>query len=246
MKIIQDAYGKQLLAQYHSQTATAEIIERDDGYIGPGSEPGMYFRDYKQWSRLERRAIKFARGRILDIGCGAGRHALHLQQEGFDVTGIDNSPGAVKVCGLRGLKKTLVRPITEVNKFRPKSFDAILMFGNNFGLFGSAIGAKRILKKLTRITTSDARIIAGTRNPYKTSDPDHLEYHQWNKRRGRMPGQIRVRVRFGKIIGQWFDYLFVSPEEMEDILRNTDWQIERFIGLEEANYFAILRKKRIL
>jgi 2-polyprenyl-3-methyl-5-hydroxy-6-metoxy-1,4-benzoquinol methylase len=242
MRITQDAYGRLLLAQYNNQTATAEIIERDDGYVDTGSDPGTYFSEHNQWSSQERRAIKFAKGRILDIGCGAGRHSLYLQQKGYEVTGIDDSPSAVKVCKLRGLKKALLRPIAEIDKFKPDSFDTILMLGNNFGLLGSARGAKQILKKLNRITSPEAIIIAGTRNPYKTSDPDHLQYHQMNIRRGRLPGQTRVRVRFRKIIGAWFDYLFVSPEEMEELLEDTDWQVERFIGSEKATYFAVLWK----
>jgi SAM-dependent methyltransferase len=243
MEISQDAYGQQLLAQHNNQTANVEIIERDDHFIDTGSEAGMYFSDYKQWSPLERRAIKLVKGRILDIGCGAGRHSLYLQQEGFDVTGIDISPGAVKVCKLRGLEKAFVRPITEVDKFRPDSFDTVLMLGNNFGLFGSAKRARLILKKLYRITSRDARIIAGTRNPYKTSDPNHLQYHRLNKKRGRLAGQIKMRVRYGRTVGAWFDYLFVSPEEMEDVLSDTGWRVERFIGPEEANYFAVIRKR---
>jgi SAM-dependent methyltransferase len=243
MKITQDAYGQQLVAQYQSRTANAEIIERDDRYIDTGSEAGTYFLDYKRWSPQERRAIRLAKGRVLDVGCGAGRHSLHLQRNGLDVTGIDNSPGAVKVCRLRGLKKVLLRPIADVNKFGPGAFDTIIMFGNNFGLFGNARGVRLILKKLYRITSPDARIIAGTRNPYKTDDPNHLQYHRRNRGRGRMSGQIRMRVRFGRAVGPWFDYLFVSPEEMEDVLGDTDWQVERFIDPEEANYFAVMRKK---
>ena len=243
MKITQDAYGQQLLAQHNSQTVTVEIIERDDRFIDTGSEPGLYFRDYKQWSPLERQAIKAVKGRTLDIGCGAGRHSLYLQQKGFDVTGIDISPGAVKVCKLRGLKKVFVRPITEVDKFKPNSFDTILMLGNNFGLFGSKKGAKLRLKKLSRISSPEARIIAGTRNPYKTNNPNHLQYLRLNKKRGRMPGQIKIRVRFENTVGAWFDYLFVSPEEMEDILSDTDWRVEKFIGPEEPTYFAVIRKR---
>ena len=243
METTQDAYGHQLLAQYQSRSATAEIIERDDRYINTGSEAGTYFSDYKQWSPPERRALKLAKGRVLDIGCGAGRHSLYLQQKGFDVTGIDISPGAVKVSKLRGLKQAFVRPITDVDKFRPGSFDTIIMLGNNFGLFGSARGVGLILKKLYRITAPDARIIAGTRNPYKTDDPNHLQYHRLNRRRGRMAGQIRMRVRFERAVGPWFDYLLVSPEEMEDVLSHTDWQVERFIGPEETNYFAVIRKR---
>lgn len=57
MKFTQDAYGKQLLAQYHSQTPTAEIIERDDKYIDTGSKPGLYFSEYDEWLSLEKQAI---------------------------------------------------------------------------------------------------------------------------------------------------------------------------------------------
>lgn len=243
MKINQDAYGTQLLAQYNNQSVTHEIIERDDRYIDTGSVPGLYFLDYKQWSPLERQAIKLARGKVLDIGCGAGRHSLYLQETGFVVTGIDNSPGAIKVCKLRGLKKALLRPINEVDKFAPGSFETILMLGNNFGLFGSFKRARILLKKFSRITSPEARIIAGCLNPYKTENPNHLQYHELNKKRGRMPGQLRIRVRFAGTIGKWFDYLFVSPQEMEEILSGTDWQIEKFIAPEEANYFAVIRKK---
>ncbi len=58
-----------------------------------------------------------------------------------------------------------------------------------------------------------------------------------------MPGQIRLRVRFGRIIGEWFDYLLVSPKEMETLLSNSGWQIERLIGSGEPSYFAIIRKR---
>lgn len=244
MKKNQDAYGQQLMAQYNNQTPTAEIIERDDNYIDFGSDFGLYFTEYKKWSPLEKRAVKHARGKILDIGCGAGRHSLYLQQKGFDVTGIDSSPGAIKVCKLRGLKKALVRPISEIDKFKPNSFDTILMLGNNFGLFGDAENARLILETMNRITTPAAKIIAGTLNPYKTDDRNHLEYHKLNKKRGRMPGQIRMRARYGKTVGEWFNYLFVSPEEMKDILADTNWQIEEIIEQPEiANYFAVLGKK---
>ncbi len=179
----------------------------------------MYFREYKQWSSVERRAIKLARGRVLDIGCGAGRHSLYLQQNGFNVTGIDISPDAIKVCKLQGLRKAIVRSVTDVDKFNPDSFDTVTMFGNNFGLFGSLKETKMILKNLHRITSPDDRIIAGILNPDKTIDPDHLEYHKMNRRRGRMPGQIRMRVRYRRTIGTWFDYLFVSPQEMKNIFK---------------------------
>lgn len=244
MKPNLDAYGKQLLDEYLGNKKTSEIIERDDNLIGSGSDEGLYFTEYEQWSDIERQAIEKARGKILDIGCGAGRHSLYLQNKGFDVTGIDNSPGAIKVCKLRSLKKAVVRPIEEIDKFPKDSFETIIMLGNNFGLFGSRKKIKLILQKMFRITTPNAQIIAGTLNPYKTDDINHLQYHKRNLRRGRMGGQIRMRVRYGKIIGEWFDYLFVSPEEMQEILKNTNWQIKEFLDSERANYIVVIEKKQ--
>lgn len=243
MKTSQDAYGQQLLAQHHSQQTTVEIIERDDEYIDTGSEPGLYFSEYRQWSPLEKRAIKLVKGKVLDVGCGAGRHALYLQEKNFDVTGIDNSPGAIQVCKLRGLKHALVRSISDAHKFKPASFDTIIMMGNNFGLFGSFENARAILKKFASITAPDARIIAKTLNPYITDNPLHPHYLRANRRRGRMSGQIRMRVRYGATVGEWFDYLFVSPEEMREIVRDTDWQIKELLNAEEANYVAVIQKQ---
>jgi len=54
-----------------------------------------------------------------------------------------------------------------------------------------------------------------------------------------------MRVRYGKTVGEWFDYLFVSPEEMREIFRDTDWKIEELLSAEEANYVAVIQKKTL-
>jgi SAM-dependent methyltransferase len=41
----------------------------------------------------ERKNIK-----VLDLGCGPGRHVIFLAQEGFNAFGIEASPSAVKLC----------------------------------------------------------------------------------------------------------------------------------------------------
>jgi hypothetical protein len=116
------------------------------------------------------------------------------------------------------------------------------MMGSNFGLFGGFKKAKRILKKLHKITSKNGLIIASTRDTFKTDNPDHLEYHKLNKQRGRMPGQLRLRIRFRKCIGRWFDYLIVSKKEMEDILKGTGWKIKETIDSDNSAYIAAIEK----
>jgi hypothetical protein len=166
-----------------------------------------------------------------------------LQQKGLDVTGIDNSPLAIKVCRLRGLKKPKMMPIEQIGQFTPDSFDAVIMMGNNFGLFGSYKRARILLKSLSRITSPDAMIIAATRNPYLTKDPAHLAYHKLNRNRGRMPGQLKIRVRYQRYVGTWFDYLLVSKTELKEILRDTGWGIRRFIDGKDGQYIMLLAKQ---
>ena len=167
---------------------------------------------------------------------------MYLQNKGFDVLGIDSSPLAIKICKLRGLKRAKVMPIEELD-FKPNSFDTIIMLGSNFGLFGSFKKAKGLLKKMYKMTSGNALIIASTRDTYKTDNPDHLEYHKLNKRRGRMAGQLRLRIRFKKCVGRWFDYLIVSKKEMEEILKGTGWMRREFIDSDNSAYIAILEKE---
>jgi SAM-dependent methyltransferase len=238
-----DAYGEQLWSYFKTGEPGNEIIERDDGLLSLGRYGGkLYFSEYKDWQPIEKEAMKYVRGRVLDAGCGAGRHSLYLQAKGFDVTGIDNSPLAIKVCRNRGLKKAKVMAFKDIGQFKPDSFDTVIMMGNNFGLFGSYKLAQTLLRKLHRRTSSDALIIAMTRDPYATKDPAHAAYHKLNRKRGRMPGQLRIRVRFKGVIGNWFDYLLVSRDELKEILKNTGWRVERFIDGVDGAYIMVLRK----
>jgi len=76
LKDHQDAYGHSLY-DYLKGKAESQVVERDDGYIEPDRLKG-YFNSYKDWPLMERNAMRYARGRVLDIGCGVGRHApLH-------------------------------------------------------------------------------------------------------------------------------------------------------------------------
>ena len=242
MKECQDAFGRGMYDYFKSKSGL-EIVERDDGYIAFSGGPAAYFHEYKRWPAYQRQAMRYARGRVLDIGCGAGRHSLHLQKKGLDVLGIDTSPLAIKVSRLRGLRKAKTMSISQVNS-KLGTFDTFLMLGNNFGLFGSFAGARRLLKRFHAMSTDGARIIAESLDPYKTSDPYHLAYEKRNRRRGRMSGQLRIRVRYKSIATPWFAYLLASPGEVEKILKGTGWRLARILQGKDARYVAVIVKKK--
>jgi cyclopropane fatty-acyl-phospholipid synthase-like methyltransferase len=237
----QDAFGE-LVSAYYNGKDVIEIVERDDGLIGTSAGPHAYFLEYDQWPEHYKTAIQLVHGRVVDVGSGAGRISLFLQKQGYEVLATDNSPKALKVCQLRGVIKTALCPITQLNS-RVGIFDSIVMFGNNFGLFGNFKRAKWLLKRFHRMTSAQGRIIAESNDVYATDDPIHLAYHQRNRQRGRMAGQLRLRVRYQNLKTPWFDYLIVSQSEMKEIIQGTGWVIRQFINSEGPQYIAIIDKE---
>jgi SAM-dependent methyltransferase len=236
-----DAYGEMLLAALDGRDAV-EIVEREDGFLDASRfNATLYLAPFRGWPTHHRRAMRYARGRVLDVGCGGGRVALHLQEREQEVVAIDVSPGAIEACRRRGVRDPRLLSIDEIDGSLGL-FDTIVMLGNNFGLFANARKAKRLLRRFSRLTTARGRIIAESRDVYQTDDPAHLRYQAQNQKRGRMPGQIRIRVRFRERATPWFDYLMVSKSELTELLDGTGWVIRRTLEAEET-YIAIIDKQ---
>ncbi len=241
MKNDHDAFGHEIHDHFLGSN-NCEVIERDDGYLDVSDRIGAYFTEYDEWLPHQKKAIRLARGRVLDIGCGAGRHAIHLQRQGLDVTGIDQSPLAVSVCRKRGLCHAVACPVTRIPAGLGP-FDTILLLGNNFGLLENEKRGRWLLGRFHALTTDRARIIAESMDPHLSKDPIHVSYRKRNRSKGRMPGQIRIRVRYRERATPWFDYLLVSQKEMTRIVKSTGWRITRFIESKGPFYIAVIEKK---
>jgi hypothetical protein len=111
------------------------------------------------------------------------------------------------------------------------------MYGNNLGLFASRSKARRLLRRLRPLAD---RIVGGSNDLYRTDEPLHLAYQERNRHRGRMPGQLRLRVRYGNLMDPWFTYLLVSPDEVTEIVDGTGWRVERLVRDEGSYYVAVL------
>ena len=93
--------------------------------------------------------------------------------------------------------------------------------------------ARRLLR---RLRPAIDRIVAASNDPYGTDDPAHLAYQERNRVRGRMSGQLRLRIRYRDLVDPWFEYLIVSPGEMSEIVEGTGWRIRRLVQDDGAYY----------
>ena len=236
----QDTFGH-VMYDYLRGIHAQEIIERDDGLFTISPGPMLYFAPFDEWPVIEQSAMEYARGRVLDVGCGAGRHSLHLQGRGLEVLGVDNSPLCLEVCRQRGVRQVQGLSLTQLSS-RLGIFDTVLMLGNNFGLVGNPRRAGWLLRRLAAMTSSQGRILAGLRNPYSTNQTEHLEYHAWNRSRGRLSGEARIRVRYKKAVTPWIEFLMLSPDELRALVGDTPWRVGIVLDDPGGNYVAVLEK----
>jgi SAM-dependent methyltransferase len=236
---VNDAFGAALRA-CHAVGARPGVMfeyERDDGFTGV-EDAATYFAPAEDWTTVERQACEEVTGRVLDVGCGAGRHATVLTATGLHVIGVDPSPGAVEVARARGVDarlgsaSALPAGITAV--------DTVVLFGHNLGLLGTPRQAPTVLAELARVATSHARVFASGVDPYATADPVHSAYHDRNRQRGRMPGHLRLRVRHEHLVSEWFDYLFLSELELANLLRNSPWRLVEVRCGDYGKYVAVM------
>ncbi|MFX0115752.1 MAG: methyltransferase domain-containing protein [Candidatus Hodarchaeota archaeon] len=246
LKPSEDAFGQMLLDAWHLEEPIAYVIERDDGLIEVDWSTG-YFSKFEDWPPAEQSVLQNAQSPVLDLGCGAGRHSLYLQDKGLIVVAMDLSPGALLVTQERGIKKTIQGNICNLPSFQ-QSFSSFLALGNNFGLCGGPDKTCEILETLGRIANADATLITSFLDPKPDSndtDPVHREYHTQNRRKGKPPGLIAVRVRYRKMKTPFFPLYHPTIKEFRDIVQKTEAWVLEDIQQAGIQYFAVLRKTTI-
>lgn len=159
----EDAFGL-LLLDHIEGGAGDPLLEFDDGSTGPALGPEWFFAEPEDWPSAERTVFGHLRGRVLDVGAGAGRHTLDAQRRGSKVVAIDVSPGAVEVCRRRGVKDIRLLPLAAVDDSLG-IFDTVLMMCGNFGLVGNAEAAAVILRRFARDDHPAGKDRPGFRRP---------------------------------------------------------------------------------
>ncbi|HEX5468135.1 MAG TPA: class I SAM-dependent methyltransferase [Gaiellaceae bacterium] len=181
------------------------------------------------------------RGRVLDIGAGAGRHSVEAQSRGLEVVAIDMSPGAVEVCRRRGIRDARTLALAEIGA-ELGLFDTVLLMCGNLGLAGSARATRETLDRLHALTTSHGKIVFDSVDPHVGNDEAERAYMERNARRGRMPGEVTIRIRYGEIATPWFELLCVSPAELDSLLPGTGWRLAWMRAAEPPDWYGVLEK----
>ncbi|AXP81737.1 Malonyl-acyl-carrier protein O-methyltransferase [Mariniflexile rhizosphaerae] len=151
---MKDLFGKALLdyqnGHYTEDIITSTNISEEDDLPLP-----YLFREFKEMPKQEQKALKLAKGRVLDVGCGAGSHSLYLQEKGFQVKAIDISKGAIEVAKQRGVLHAEVKNILDESE----RFDTILLLMNGTGIFQELVNVSKYLTHLKSLLNPNGQIL---------------------------------------------------------------------------------------
>ncbi|MES2411580.1 MAG: class I SAM-dependent methyltransferase, partial [Bacteroidota bacterium] len=152
---MKDLFGKAIL-DFQTNNSPEDLVTETNISEADEMNVEYLFRNFNEMPKLEKRALQLAKGKVLDVGCGAGSHSLHLAEKGFDVTSIDISHNAIKACQLRGLKDARVHNILELEN---EKFDTILLLMNGTGIFGTLSETSKYLLKLKSLLSPNGQIL---------------------------------------------------------------------------------------
>lgn len=192
-----------------------------------------YFRKEGAMPALELKAVESCRGAILDVGAGAGSHALLLQQKGLNVTAMDISSKAVEVAKLRGVKNVIE---CDIYLFDGQQFDTLLFLMNGIGLAGTVAKLKVLLQHLKKLLSPGGQLI------FDSSDVAYL-YDGKMPGTGNYYGELRYEYAYkGKKSG-WFSWLYIDKNTLARLAAEEGWQIEVLFEDGHDQYLARLALK---
>lgn len=207
-----DIYGQALQDFYNGQPK--EKLWLHNHYGEPEEMPiAVFFRGEDEMPEAELLALSLCRGKVLDIGAGAGSHALLLQQLGFKVTALEVSPGAANVMQKRGVK-TVVQQ--DVFQYQNEKFDTLLLLMNGIGLTQNLAGLDRFLQHAKQLLLPGGRLI------FDSSDIMYL-YEDVPLPKNKYYGGISYQYEYKNCKSNWFNWLYIDPKTLKEHAAKQGW-----------------------
>ena len=209
-------------------TSISEEDEMDVAYL---------FRSYDLMPKMEQKSLQLAFRKVLDIGCGAGSHALSLQNDrNLDVTAIDISENAIKACALRGVRNTKVMDILDLKS--EVKFDTILLLMNGTGIFQTLAQVPVYLQKLKSLLTSGGQILIDSSDLIYMFDDDE-DGGKWIPSDGYY-GELTFTIQYKGETELPFPWLYMDYNTLQNAAFANGLQCELISEGEHFDYLAKL------
>ncbi len=178
--------------------------------------------------------------RLLDIGCGTGRHVLHFTQKGCFVVGIDLSEHMLRICRRKltsmGLDIGLARAdMQRLTCLRDASFDYAICMFSTIGLIRGKHERQHFIEEVRRVLRPGGYFVLHTHNFYHSLFDPVDRFWPFRSalvalaRRGELGDK---HLSYYRGIRNMYLHVF-RHSEVARLLRNGSFTIERTLYLNE-------------
>jgi len=178
---------------------------------------------------LEDVALATCRGRVLNVGAGAGRHSLLLREAGLEVVSIEIEPTLVDLMKRRGLDEVYQ---TDIFRFEQGAFDTIFFLQETIGLVGTLERLRELLAWLRHSLGRDGQILLDSSAP------------RGRRRSPGYAGEVESQLQYRSLLGRPFRWLWVDFSVLTVCARAAGYDTELLVrGPVPRAYLARLRSR---
>lgn len=233
---MKDLFGKAIL-DFQTNNSPEDLITETTISEEDEMSVAYLFRSYDEMPQMEQKALQLAKGKTLDVGCGAGSHSLSLQNErNLDVTSIDISPNAIQACTLRGLKKAKVQDVMTLEN---EKYDTILLLMNGAGMCGKLKNIPKFLLQLKSLLNPGGQILLDSSDIIYMFDDDE-DGGKWIPSQNEYYGETVFNISYKGEKEKPFDWMFIDYNTLQNAALDNGFQCELILEGEHFDYLAKL------
>ena len=235
-----DIFGKAISA-YFEKGDDEEIIVHSPDFDDDVIPVPYLFRSYKEMPELEQKALQLCRGKVLDVGCGAGSHALYLQKERHrEVTAIDTSGGAIEICKKRGISDA--RNLA-FEKLSEEKFDTILLLMNGTGIIGKMRFLDNFFQQLKNLLAANGQVLIDSSDLIYLFDADE-DGGVWVDSSKGYYGELTYRLSYKGETSKDFPWLYLDFDSLYLEAAKNGFHCEQVFEGQHFDYLAKLSLKQ--
>lgn len=231
-----DPMGAAITAYY--EKGQAERLRVFSSLFDEDEIPVAYlFREMEEMPALERCALSLAAGRILDVGAGAGCHALSLQNLGKEVMAIDISSLSVEVMRKRGVKNAACLDV--MDESWQEKFDTILLLMNGTGIVGTMKGWEAFFRRMRTLLNEGGRVLLDSSDLRYVFEDEEGNF-DFPETEGYY-GEVDYQMQYRQVRGEAFPWLYVDFPTLETCAEAYGFSARLLREGEHYDYLAELR-----
>ncbi|TDE02967.1 class I SAM-dependent methyltransferase [Flavobacterium hiemivividum] len=233
---MKDLFGRAIL-DYQTNNSPEDLITETTISEEDEMSVAYLFRSYKEMPKMEQKALQIAKGKILDVGCGAGSHSLYLQNDlNLEVTAIDISPNAIEACKLRGIIDARVQDVMTLEK---ETYDTILLLMNGAGMCGKLKNIPNFLIKLKSLLNPGGQILMDSSDIIYMFDDDE-DGGKWIPSDNEYYGEVVFNIGYKGEKEKPFNWMYIDYNTLQNAAFANDLQAELILEGEHYDYLAKL------